>query len=152
MEPTAVPVVAEALAGAPGTVTVRDGVTAAEESESWPVPMAFVALAVKVYAVPLVRPDTSHVSAVVVVQVRCSGALVTVYPVMALPPSDAGADHETVARPSPPAAVTDVGLPGTDTGVMLVACPAAPLPAAFVATTDTEYVVPLIMPVMLQVS
>ncbi len=119
MEPTAVPVVAEALAGAPGTVTVRDGVTAAEESESWPVPMALVALTVKVYAVPLVRPDTSQVSAVVV-QVRCSGALVTVYPVMALPPSDEGADHETVARPSPPAAVTDVGLPGTDTGVMFV--------------------------------
>ena len=33
-DPTAVPVDADTLAGAPGAVTVRDGVTAADESES----------------------------------------------------------------------------------------------------------------------
>ena len=33
-EPTGVPVAADTLAGAPGAVTVRDGVTAEDESES----------------------------------------------------------------------------------------------------------------------
>ena len=44
--------------GASGTVGPADGVTAAEAVESGPVPAAFVAATVKVYAVPFVRPVT----------------------------------------------------------------------------------------------
>jgi len=42
------------------------GVTATEALEALPLPDAFVAVTVKVYAVPLVRPDTSQLSNVVV--------------------------------------------------------------------------------------
>ena len=44
-----------------------------------------------------------------------SGEDVTVYPEIALPPSEAGADHETVACPFPAAADTPVGALGTVT-------------------------------------
>jgi len=43
--------------GAPGTV---DGVATADATEAAPVPDAFVAVTVKVYAVPFVRPVTVH--------------------------------------------------------------------------------------------
>jgi hypothetical protein len=43
--------------GAPGTV---DGVAAADAVEAEPVPRAFVAVTVNVYAVPLVRPVIVH--------------------------------------------------------------------------------------------
>jgi hypothetical protein len=43
--------------GAPGTV---DGVALAEAVEAAPVPDAFVAVTVNVYAVPFVRPETVH--------------------------------------------------------------------------------------------
>jgi hypothetical protein len=46
--------------GLPGTVGA--GVTAAEALDGEPVPTPLVALTVKVYGVPLVRPDTVHVS------------------------------------------------------------------------------------------
>ena len=49
--------------GASGTVGPADGVTAAEAAESGPVPAAFVAATVKVYAVPFVRPVTVRVVA-----------------------------------------------------------------------------------------
>jgi len=41
----------------PGTV---EGTTAAEAADAAPVPLAFVAVTVNVYDVPLVRPDTVH--------------------------------------------------------------------------------------------
>ena len=43
------------MLGAPGAPT---GVTLFEAAEAGPVPIAFVAVTVKVYAVPLVRPVT----------------------------------------------------------------------------------------------
>ena len=49
------PAVAVPIAGAPGTVF---GVTLLDAAEAVPVPTAFVAVTVKVYAVPLVRPVT----------------------------------------------------------------------------------------------
>jgi hypothetical protein len=49
------PWVAEVLVGAPGTVA---GVTEFEAEEDGPAPIPFVAVTLKVYAVPLVRPVT----------------------------------------------------------------------------------------------
>ena len=43
--------------GAPGTV---EGVAAAEAVDAVPVPLAFVAVTVNVYAVPFVRPVIVH--------------------------------------------------------------------------------------------
>ena len=54
-EAEALPRVAVGLAGADGTVL---GVTAFDAALAAPVPMAFVAVTVNVYAVPLVRPVT----------------------------------------------------------------------------------------------
>ena len=49
----------------------------------------------------------------------CTALLVqaTVEPVRAVPPLDAGAIHETVATPFPETVATDVGVPGTTSGV-----------------------------------
>lgn len=49
----ALPAVALTASGAPGVVA---GVTELEAEEAGPVPTLFLALTVKVYAVPLVRP------------------------------------------------------------------------------------------------
>jgi hypothetical protein len=54
----ALPAVAVAAVGAPGTVL---GVTLFEGSDGALVPMAFVATTVKVYGVPLVNPVTTCV-------------------------------------------------------------------------------------------
>ena len=48
----------ETAVGAPGAVAPARGVTAALAAESAPVPTAFVAATVNVYAVPFVRPVT----------------------------------------------------------------------------------------------
>ena len=80
--------------GAPGTV---DGVAAAEAVDAAPVPLAFVAVTVNVYAVPFVRPVIVHgftntQATGVCAVVEMYG--VTVYPVIAAPPFD-GAVHDT---------------------------------------------------------
>jgi len=81
--------------GAPGTV---EGVAAAEAVEAAPVPRAFVAVTVNVYAVPFVRPvivhgfTNTHDTGVCAV-VEMYG--VTVYPVIAAPPVEPGAVQET---------------------------------------------------------
>ena len=81
--------------GAPGTV---EGVAEAEAVEAEPVPDAFVAVTVNVYAVPLVRPvivhgfTNRHDTGVCAV-VEMNG--VTAYPVIAAPPVLPGAVHET---------------------------------------------------------
>ncbi len=49
--------VAETEVGAPGTV---EGTAAADATEAAPVPLAFVAVTVNVYAVPFVRPVIVH--------------------------------------------------------------------------------------------
>ena len=70
------------------------GVSHADGEDDPPVPMAFAATTVKVYAVPFVRPVTVH-DIVLVVHVLLPGWEVTVYPVIALPPLSVGADHDT---------------------------------------------------------
>ena len=70
------PAVAVTPVGAPGTTPV--GVTELDAALAAPVPTLLVAVTVKVYAVPGVRPVTVHVSAPVVVQVRPPGFEVTV--------------------------------------------------------------------------
>jgi hypothetical protein len=55
-----------------------NGVTAAEAIELGPVPTTFVAVTLKVYAVPFVRPVTVHVRAPVVVHVLPPGVDVAV--------------------------------------------------------------------------
>ena len=134
------PAVAVTADGAPGTVA---GVTLLEASEAGPVPMAFVAVTVKVYAVPFVKPLTVTVvgttvlpSGAVTVAEPPAGLEVTVYEVIALPPFEAGGVHDTVADASPAVAVTAVGAPGTVAGVTLFdARDAGPVPTALVAVT-----------------
>jgi hypothetical protein len=68
--------VATTLVGAPGTVA---GIAAAEAADAEDVPEGFVAVTLKVYEVPLVRPVTMHVVAPDAVQVLFPGVEVTVY-------------------------------------------------------------------------
>jgi hypothetical protein len=61
---------------------------------------------------------------------------VTVYWVIAAPPSDAGAVHETSASVLPPVADTPVGVPGTVAGTTALDVPDAdPVPTLLVAVT-----------------
>jgi hypothetical protein len=69
------PAVPDTPVGAPGGPV---GVTAVDGADGTPVPLVLVAVTVKVYAVPLVRPLTVQVVAPVVVQVRAPGDEVTV--------------------------------------------------------------------------
>ena len=78
-----------------------------------------------------VRVDPSEV-----VVARAPGLDVTVYWVIELPPSEAGADQITVTWVSPAVAWTFVGASGRAAGVTeLEAADAAPVPMAFVAVT-----------------
>jgi hypothetical protein len=70
------------------------------------------------------------------VPVRPPGLLVAVYPVIALPPLEAGALKTTTTWPSEAVTLEIVGAPGTEMGVTLLVAPdAAPVPAALVAVT-----------------
>jgi hypothetical protein len=53
----ALPALAETEVGAPGTVKL--GVTLFDGADAGPVPAEFLAVTVKVYAVPLLKPDTT---------------------------------------------------------------------------------------------
>ena len=81
-------------------------------------------------------------------QVSPPGAAVTVYFVIAAPPSEAGADHDTVTWPSPDTVEVIAGAPGTVAGVTeSEAAELAPMPIVFVAATVNVYGVPLLRPV-----
>ena len=71
------------------------------------------------------------------VQVRPGPLEVTVYELMAAPPLEAGAVHETVADPDPATAVGDVGAPGTVAGVPETADELGPVPIALTAWRTT---------------
>jgi len=75
VEPKATPptLVALPMVGAPGTVA---GVAGADAADAGPVPAELVAVTVKVYGVPLVRPSTVQL-VVLVLQVRPPGDEVT---------------------------------------------------------------------------
>jgi hypothetical protein len=78
----AFPAVALTLVGASG---IAAGVTLFEETEAGPVPTAFDAFTVNVYAVPLVRPVTV-IGLAAPLWVMLPGFEVTVYEIMGLPP------------------------------------------------------------------
>src|SRR6266566_188970 len=105
----ALPATALTFCGALGTVT---GVTARDVAVG-PVPTTVVAATANVYVVPLVSPEIVVESVVPLTLVAgCAVAPmygVTVYPVMALPPSDDGVCQETVACAFPAVAVTFCG-------------------------------------------
>ena len=130
-----------------------DGVTLFDAAEGGPVPIAFVAVTLNVYAVPLARPVTVCVVAVVPAFVSRppAGVDVTAYPVIGDPPLDAGGVNETVALALPAVATTAVGAPGTPGGAAGVtvfeALDGAPVPTAFVAVTVNVYGVPFASPV-----
>ena len=88
------------------------GVTELEAEEATDVPIAFVALTVNVYEVPLVSP-VIVIGEVVLVADNPPVDEYTVYEVIALPPFDAGAVNETEAVALPAVAVPIVGAPGT---------------------------------------
>src|SRR6266513_3904817 len=93
-----------------------EGVTEFEAAESAPGPTTFTARTLNVYAVPFVRLLISvAVTFPTAVDVWAVTPMygVTVYPLIALPPSDTGAVHDTVAEAFPATAATPVGTPGT---------------------------------------
>jgi hypothetical protein len=101
------------VVSAPGTAAAgARGVTLLEAAEAEPVPALFVAVTVKVYAVPFVSPVTVT-GLVAPVAEMPPGLEVTVYVVIAAPPEDAGGVKLTVACAFPAVAVTPVGAPGT---------------------------------------
>jgi hypothetical protein len=149
------PAVAETPDGVPGTVA---GVTAADAGEYMPVPAELIAATRKTYDVPLVRPVTVCVVAVLVwnvldAEVQCaplSEEYCTSYPSIAAPPLSAGAVHETVDCALPRVACTPVGAPGALVVPPIVtgvdATEYGPVPAPLIAPMRKMYV-PLVRPV-----
>jgi hypothetical protein len=138
------PRVAVPIDGASGTVA---GTTELLVAEAVLVPTAFVAITVKVYVVPLIRP-------VMVIgedppDAVCPPLEVTVYEVIAEPPVLPGALKVIVASPLPAVAVPMVGAPGVVAGVTApLALEAVLVPMVLVAFTVKVYAVPLLNPVI----
>src|SRR4029079_16799009 len=84
-------------------------------------------------------------------QVAPPGLAVAAYPVIALPPLEAGAAHDRLTWVLPAVAVFSVGAPGTVRGVADSTLDAGPVQTALVAVTLNEYEVPLVRPVMAHV-
>ena len=139
----AFPATAVTAVGAPGLVT---GVTVFDAPEAGPVPTLLVAVTVKVYAVPLVRPGTT-IGEAAPVAVMPPGLEVTVKLVIGAQAGSAqagavnagGEVNDTVAWPLPAAALAPVGAVDTvaEVGVTLFdAAEGAPVSrAALVALT-----------------
>ena len=90
------PAVAVTPVGAPGVVL---GVTAVDAVDELEFPTELIAMTVKVYAVPLVKPVKVQERFAVLTHptgADTEGEEVTVYPVTADPPFDAGAVQPTV--------------------------------------------------------
>lgn len=79
------------MSGTTPPLELDRGVTASDGVDAFPVPALLVAVTVNVYAVPLEREVTTQVRAPVVAQVRPPGDAVTLYAVIAPPPSLSGA-------------------------------------------------------------
>lgn len=96
-------------------------VKGAEAAEGVPVPAEFEATTVKVYvlegASEAIEQPVDELE-----QVRPPGLAVAVYPVIAAPPFDEGADHVSVAVVSAPTATRPVGAPGAMILVRVVTC------------------------------
>jgi hypothetical protein len=72
--------------------------------------------------------------------------------VIALPPSEAGADQLNVAEASPGESATLVGAPGAVAGVTDAPDAAGPVPTALVAETEKAYEMPFVRPEIVQAS
>ena len=95
--------------GVPGTAGC--GVTGSDAEDAADVPPPFVAVALNVYDVPLVKPDTVQLpEEPVTVQVKDPGVDVTAYDV-GVPPEPAAT--VTTADATPATAVGAGGVPGT---------------------------------------
>jgi hypothetical protein len=126
------------------------GVTELEAAEAGPGPSTLDATTVNVYETPSVNPVTTWLSAVdpAFESTPPAGLDVTVYPVIAEPPFDAGALNVTVACAFPAVAVPMTGAPGVVEGVTAFEFAEFPLlPTALVATTVKRYDVPFTSPV-----
>ena len=120
---------------------IVEGVTALEAFDGSDVPIPFVAVTLKVYTTPLIRPFMSHVS-VPTLEIQVPAITlpavnaVTVYPLIAEPFVLTGASQDTVADAS---AATAVTLIGTDGAAFIAtsaeASEASEVPAVLVAVT-----------------
>jgi len=129
-----------------GVSGVVRGTTAALAMLAIDGPATFRATTVNWYSVPLVSPEQRAV-APVTSHSPPAGVDDTVYDSTTAPPLSAGGFHESRADRSPGTATTSEGEPGTVRGVTAtLASLATEFPAAFVATTDTVYGVPLLNP------
>jgi len=127
----ALSLVATTDVGLPGTVAA--GVAGKKLVDGRLMPMAFLAITLITYAVPLVRPVTVHEVAVIGsvgdgknrVHDPAPPPLLeyfTIYSVIAEPPVLAGATHVTASWVLPLVATTDVGLPGTTAKIPIEFC------------------------------
>jgi hypothetical protein len=127
------------------------GVVDRDALEAVPVPATFVAVTVKVYAVPLVRPVMVQLVVkpfAVTHDLAVSPTTIALYEVIALPPLLPGAVQDTDTCALPGVTMPIVGAPGTVRGVVEDdALEAMPVPATFVAVTVNVYAVPLVRPV-----
>jgi len=122
-------------------ILVKSVITEDDASELALVPAAFVAVTVNVYAVIWVRP-VIVADVPLVVAVTPPGSDVTVYSVIGLPPSEAGAVHETNAETSLGIANTSVGASGGPMGITALEGVELRLgPTEFVAVTVNVYAV-----------
>jgi hypothetical protein len=156
-EACALPAVAVTALGAPGAVAGVVGVTLFDGADAGPLPTALTATTVNVYGTPLFKPLTVALvgttvlpAGAVTVALPPAGDELTTYEVMALPPLDAGAVHETEACELPAVATTLVGAPGAvapvDGVTLFESADAGPVPMSVVAVTEKLYVLPLTSP------
>src|SRR6476469_2949639 len=128
------------MPGLPGTVA---GVTVLELADAAPVPLALTACTLKLYAVPLVRPETSALGVlpetVSVLTVVPPIRTCTSQPVTGDPPSLPGVQLR-LTLVLPRTAVTAVGALGTPTGVTaLDGAESRPAPKRLLARTWKVY-------------
>ena len=108
--------------------------------DSGPAPAPLEAATLIVYLEPLVNPRIQQLVAVEGVEqlnTLAPKVAVAMYPVMSEPPVEFGAAQETNTWVSSATAVSDVGAPGFVNGIPVIPVLAAPVPAAFTATTVT---------------
>ncbi len=137
-------IVTVGVAGAKGFPA---GVTALEASDVVLVPLALVAVTLKRYESPFVRPVTLQpVAGAVAVHVNVPVVECTEYTVIG-DPFVVDAVHETVAWPSPPVATTSVGASGFPAGMAVVDVGDGRLvPTALLAMTWNAYGAPFVRP------
>ena len=132
------------------------GVTLSEGSDAAPQPAPLRARTVKVYAVPLARPETVH-DVVVVKHIRPLGDEVTWYVDTPKEPEFSGAAQLTTADASAATAETRRGAPGATAGggdggtcgapgVITTGAGGVPPPVEFTALRSIEYVVLVVSP------